>query len=120
MGRSTISELEYNFAENGTGIVEAVFRDEAGQLVVPKSATWTLTDEDGDVKNAREDVAISPLDSTVSIVLAGDDLALSTGFSGVAEKRIILIRAVYDSTDYGNDLPLNQQVIFCIDNLAAI
>ncbi len=104
--------------EKSSYFVTVSFKDEDGVAVVPKSATWTLTTEDGTVVNSRDEFSISPA-SEVTIVLSGDDLALSTGFSGNAENRVLTIEAVYDS-DLANDLPLRDQLIFPVYNLLAI
>ena len=94
-------------------------QDEDNDAVTPATGTWTLTDEDGTVINGREDVAISGLSTSNDVVLSGDDLAVSTGFTGVSEKRIFTFEGSYDS-DLGAGLPLRDQLIFPVYNLGAI
>ena len=105
--------------EKSTYIVTLTFKDEDNDPVTPASGTWTLTDEDGDVINSREDVAISGLSTSNDVVLSGDDLAVSPGFAGVSEKRIFTFEGTYDS-DLGAGLPLKDQLVFPVYNLGAI
>jgi hypothetical protein len=119
MARSSIATITEHLAEEGTGVFTCTFRDEAGAGVTPSSATWTLTDTSGAVINSREDVAISSLAASVNIVLSADDLAISPGFSGAAEERVLTVEFVYDS-DAGSDLPGKGECRFFIDQLVAV
>jgi hypothetical protein len=105
--------------EKSTYIVTCAFTDEDNGPVVPATGTWTLTDEDGSVINTREDEVISGLASSVDIVLSGNDLAISAGFTGVSEKRIFTFEGTYNS-DLGVGLPLRDQLIFPVYNLGAV
>jgi hypothetical protein len=111
--------LSTHFVEKSSGSIIIRFRDRDNQPVAPVSATWTLTDNDGDVINSREDVAISSPATQEEILISGDDLAISAGFSGTAEKRIFTVEAIYNS-DLGNDLPLKEQAVFYVDALVAV
>jgi hypothetical protein len=95
------------------------FEDEDGNAVAPSSATWTLTDNNGNVINNRQDEAISPA-ASVTIVLSGDDLQITTDelSSGMVLRRL-LVEGVYTS-NLGNDLPLKESCFFSIRNLAAV
>jgi len=84
------------FRAGGTGFVDITFRDEDDNLVVPNSATWTLTNENGRIINGRQAVAIAALAEEITIVLFGDDL--------IGGRQIIHICGRYDSTE-ANDLP---------------
>lgn len=106
--------LTTNAIEQSTYIITASFTDEDGSDVTPKTLTWTLTDEAGNVINSRQDVALTP-NTSVEIVLSGDDLVVST----YGTKRIVTVEGTYDS-DAGTDLPLRDQVRFTIDNLVAV
>jgi len=105
--------------EKSTYVVTLAFKDEDNDPVTPATGTWTLTDEDGTVINSREDEVISSLDTSVDVVLSGDDLAVSAGFSGVSEKRIFTFEGTYNS-DLGAGLPLRDQLVFPVFNLGAI
>lgn len=106
--------------EEGTYILTAAFFDADDEAVTPKSAEWTLTDEAGNVKNAKEDVEIGSgdLGTTVDIVLSGDDLAIGTN-EQPPYYRFLTVKAIYDA-DEGADLPLNDQCRFKIGNLVAV
>lgn len=108
-----------HFVEKSSGSVLVRFRDRNDQPITPTSAKYTITDDAGNVINNKEDIAISSLATQVELLLSGDDLAISSGFAGVSEERILTIEATYDS-DLGNDLPLNEQAIFYVDQLIAI
>lgn len=111
--------LTVNAQEKSTYVITCAFQDENGQDVIPTSAAWTLTDEDGTVINSREDVAISTLAASVNVVLTGDDLEIDSGFAGTAQERIFTIEAVYDS-DLGTGLTLNAAAKFNVENLVAV
>jgi len=115
----TIIRIDGEFAvEESTYVITCDFIDDEGQPVIPKTAKWTLTDESGNIINSRVDVEITSLAATVYIVLKAADLALSAGFSGVSQNRVLTIESTYDST-HGPDFPLNDQVLFPVVNLAA-
>ena len=103
--------------ERSTAILSVTFKDSDGALVVPKSATWTLSDGDNAVVNSRSEVPISPLASTVHIVLHGDDLALPVPRE---RTRRVLVEAIYDSATYGIDLPMNEEFEFNIVDLRSL
>lgn len=100
--------------EESTFVVTNAFLDAAGTAVTPTSATWSLFDKDGNVVNGRSAVPISPLASSVDIVLSGDDLQIADG-----KTRKLTIQAVYDSTE-GSDLPLNDELTFYIERLVGV
>lgn len=106
-----------NAIEGSTYAITVTFRDDEGALVVPSSATWTLSDPCGDVINARDGIAIGSLASSVTVVLSGNDLDLvdddDTG------ERIFTVEAVY-SSDLGNDLPMKSEVTFTITALVNV
>jgi hypothetical protein len=113
-------KIDGEFAvEKSTYIVTMNFIDENDEAVAPASATWSLTDEAGNIINSREDVVLSGLAEEMSVVLSGDDLGLAAGFSGNAEKRIFTVEATYNS-DLGVGLPLRDQLEFPVYNLNAI
>ena len=113
-------KIDGNFAvEESTYVVTMNFYDEDDEPVAPASASWTLSDSDGAIINSREDVELSGLAAEMSVVLSGDDLALTTGFAGNAEERVFTIKATYNS-DLGVGLPLKDQLKFPVYNLNAI
>lgn len=109
--------LEQTIYEGSTVGIQISFLDETDSPVTPSSASWTLTDIEGNVVNGRSDEAILSLGTSVTIVLSGDDLAIGTPLVG--KKRQLLIKAVYDS-DLGDDLPFNQAINFDITSLLAV
>lgn len=96
--------------EESTLAIVISFTDEDGNAETPATANWTLTDDDGDVINSREEVTISSLDTSVTVVLSGDDLALQSGESGSAVRRFV-VQGTYNS-DLGNGLPMIDSVAF--------
>lgn len=90
----------------GTFIQPVTFYNEGGNTVTPNSVAWTLYDQDGDVVNSRTAVSETP-DTTVYIVLSGNDLPCSAG----SERWLRLyISAPYDSPSHGSGLPLIGQI----------
>jgi|JI10StandDraft_1071094.scaffolds.fasta_scaffold509666_2 hypothetical protein len=103
--------------EESTAILRVTFTDSDGNAVIPQSATWTLSDRDNEVVNGKSDVTISPLASTVDILLKGDDLKLPFPRERV---RRVLVKAIYDSSTYGDDLPFNEEFEFTITDLRSL
>lgn len=62
--------------EEGTYIVDLAWFDEDDVAVTPSTMKWALSDENGDIVNSQNDVAITGLSTTNSIVLGGADLAI--------------------------------------------
>jgi len=112
------TELTTHAKEKSTYIITASFTDEDDAAVAPKTLTWTLTDDQGDVINGREDVEVSSPSSSEDIVLSGDDLALQSGETSRGV-RILTVEGTYDS-DAGSDLPLNDEIRFIVDGLVAV
>jgi hypothetical protein len=100
--------------EKSTFVITVAFTDSNGVAVIPNQVLWTLTNQNGDLVNSREDVSVTPA-STVNIVVSGDDLAME----GYGSRRILTILAVYDS-EYGENLPLRARAVFNIDDLVAV
>lgn len=104
--------------ERDTFPITVAFTDENDDALTPNSGlTWKLTDMDGNVINDRQAVAITP-DSTITIVLSGDDLALAAGESDAAA-RCLLITGTYNS-DLGTGLDLSKEIRFIIAGSRAI
>jgi hypothetical protein len=103
--------------EQSTFAIVAAFTDDAGAAVVPNSGlTWTLTDVAGNVVNSRDAVSISSA-STITIVLHGADLALSSSFRD--NKRLLTIEGTYNSS-LGSNLEIRDQVLFTIADLGSV
>lgn len=102
--------------ERSTFVVRVAFFDEEAAAVAPTAASWSLTDTDGVVVNSRDDVAISPLATTATIVLSGADLAVS---GAVSVTRVLTVEATYTSS-LGSGLPLKQEIRFPVDPLVAV
>lgn len=96
--------------DQSTIVIGLAFTDHDGAAVVPATATWTLTDDHGNVINEQLDVAISPLAASVEIALSGDDLKYSEG-----PERVFTVEYTY-SSDLGT-LPAREQCEFTIENL---
>jgi hypothetical protein len=103
--------------EESTYRVTATCTDSTGAAVTPKTATWTLTDYDGTVINSRTAVAIAPTAATMTIVLTGPDLSITSGKDG---RRILLCEMIYDSATDGTDRYLKKEHRFTISNLVAV
>lgn len=101
--------------KNSTAFVTVNFKDEDGQAVAPKSASWTLTTLAGTVVNNRSGVVIpTPIASTILITLSGLDLAISKGKK--IQDRILRVEGIYDSVE-ANDVPTVDYVQFPVENV---
>jgi len=107
------TQLTVTAVEESTYIVVATFVDEDDALITPNTITWTLSDLDGTIINSRENVSITP-DTSVNIVLSGDDLAVSG-----SRTRVVTVKATYDSS-YGVGLTLKAAAKFDIENLVVV
>jgi hypothetical protein len=104
--------------EKSTYVVTVSFTNKAGTPVTPDSCTWSLTTSAGAIVNARTAVNITPLATSVDIVLSGLDLALQTGETNEG-LRLLTVQAVYTSTE-GSSLPLKEEYLFRIRGLTAV
>ena len=105
--------------EGSTLGITISFTDDDGAAETPTSANWTLTDVDGNPINSRDEVNIGSLDTSVTVTLSGDDLAITAGETGTLYgevKRRFIVQAVYDST-LGNNLPMVDSVEFKIRDI---
>lgn len=102
--------------EEGTFAVDVSFTDEDGDALTPDSVTWTLSALDGTIINSRQDVAISP-DSTVTIILTGDDLAIQSSTDN--RRRRLTIEGTYTSS-LGSGIPLTAECEFMVANFVGI
>lgn len=117
----TTYSSEY-FPEKGTRILNIVFTDEDGNLIIPNTGTikWSLTTKPligtaPVVINGREDVVVTSA-STINVVLKGDDLAiLSDELSCSFVDRLLTLEYEYDSS-LGTDLPDGLQFVFPVEN----
>jgi len=105
--------------EKGTCVISCAFTDENNTAIVPKTFMWTLTDSMNNVINNREQVEVTNLDSSINIVLSGDDLAVLSYEHDPWVKRFFICEATYDSS-FGDDLPLKDQTHFNIENFKYI
>ena len=107
-----VTTLSTKAMEQSTFVITVSFFDEDDNPVVPTAASWTLTDEAGNVINGRQGVAITPA-ATVDVVLQGNDLAVA----GATEAgRIFTVSGTYNS-DAGSGLPLKDHVRFVVEGL---
>ena len=107
--------LQNPVKEEGTVAITLSWFDEEGNATTPSAATWTLTDTFGNIKNSREDVAITSISTSNTVVLSGDDLKVN----GARTELVMTLNAVYDSAN-GSDLPLPEEIRFWVDNLITI
>lgn len=111
------TELTLKATEEGTYVMNIVFRDEDDVNISPNSANWSLTDLKGNPVNSRTEVNISPIAAVVDVVLSALDLELNPAYAG--SERWFIVEYVYDST-LGNDLPAKTQAKFDIEGLVKV
>lgn len=102
-------ELTTKAQEKGTYIITLTFTDSEGNAVTPNECTYSLLDSNGSVINGKEDEVLTPA-ATISIVLYGADLEVTDDLKDLY--RYVTIKATYDSSTYGNNLPLNEEARF--------
>ena len=69
--------LDGSATEEGSILIPYTFTNARAAAITPKSATYSITDLAGNVINFQEDLEVSPLTSSVEILLSGDDISIS-------------------------------------------
>ena len=110
--------IETHANERSTFAVDLRFYDESGLAVVPNTLNWSLTDAVGNIVNGHDNDIVAVPSLSNQLLFSGDDLAFQKGESKLV-KRIITVEMTYDSA-LGTDLPLNDEIIFFIDDLMLI
>jgi len=103
--------------EESTFVVTLTFTDEDDNAVTPGTLTWSLFDSGGSIVNSRQGVNANPASEVVNIVLQGDDLAILSASDD--RMRMLTVSGTYDS-DLGNDLPIQDEVVFQIIPLLGV
>jgi len=105
--------------EKSTFVISCTLTDEEGNSVVPDSFKWSLVDSGGNVVNSLDGETITPA-NPINIVLDGDDLQILTAEQSQARvRRSVIIEATYTSSN-GIGLPLNEEIVFIIENLKKV
>jgi len=94
--------------EQSSAFIDISFYDEAGALVTPDTVKWSLVDQYGNIVNARDNVIITP-DTTVTIILSGDDLKID---AAEKEMRYVVADATYTETDTGQTVNIKNEYQF--------
>jgi hypothetical protein len=103
--------------ETGTYLVTLTFADENGVPMTPTAVTWSLYDPDGGIVNERENVSVTAPATATTIVLTGDDLALTAGL--LYEDRVFVVAATYFSTPHG-ELTLRDSATIRVNKLVLV
>jgi len=111
------STLTTRAKERATFVVTLTFEDSDGNVVSPQTLAWTLTDHNGNVRNSRSNVSLTPA-SSVTVTMTGADLALDAA-EYIAGKRWLTITGTWNSSTYGYGLSIRDHVAFYVDNVKA-
>ena len=99
------TKLTTEAKEKGTYIITYSPTDHNGVAISPETLHWTLLNVNNEVINNRENVVISSPDTSNSVVLVGDDLAIDSG--NLSTVRKIVFKGTYNATiDGANYLDL--------------
>ena len=116
MGVNIITAATKLFKEGGTGVLQVSFEDEDGAAMTPDTLYWSLRNDDGNIVNGRDEVQITGLDTSVDIVLQGDDLPALEKKDQKYYHLWIVLKGTYTST-YGSGLPFADQVRISVEPL---
>lgn len=108
-------ELKKKAKEQGTYIVRYSFLDENEEPAAPEAMSWSLFRSPGVVVNERDGIEL-PVDTTVTIVLQGADLARFDNDNGA---RYLTLEGVYNST-LGENLPYTDELVFEVEDLVGV
>lgn len=116
----SLTVLDTEAMEEGSYFIDISFFDEDDVAETPNADTikWTLTTNDGTIINDRDNEAIAS-DTTVTIELVGDDLAIQSGETSPVVRRRMIVLWEYDS-DLGSDKPAKAECIFPLRNLTRL
>ena len=92
--------LEDFARERSTFVVDVAFRNAAGAAITPTAASWSLYDPRDVAMNSRANVAITTPSATVSITLAGADLATYEDEVGDMVTRTLVASATHGGNVY--------------------
>ena len=95
-------------------VVKCDLTDENGDAVTPTSATWSLTDGNGEIINGRDSVVVSSLASTIYIALSGADINVIEDGLELDNMRCVTVAGTYNSSITGGLLPVRKSVKFLI------
>ena len=73
-----LPSINFYSQEGNTVAIQCAFTDEAGNPVVPTAISWSLSDDQGNIRNYRHDVPFTPLAQQITIVLNGLDTTRMT------------------------------------------
>ena len=111
------TELTPDAVKSSTFAINIVVKDEDGSAIIPATAKWKLTDEEGTVINSRSEVPISSPSESMDVVLSGNDLSFQTSENDIAYRRFIAW-GTYNS-DLGTGLPFYGSTTFRVVDPAA-
>jgi len=106
--------------DKGSFVERVDFLDDVGDPTTPLSASWTLTDGNGNTINQRQDVAITPLSPTAYIEVYGDDLDYDEAGTRADNTRIIVVSFTYLSALTGSVLPQKRDIRCLITDLPGV
>lgn len=118
MARVELIYLDEYADEGGTFPILVSFKDESNLSNGVTAVRWRLTDKDGVVLNSRSNVS-AVVDDPTEILLEGDDLKCSTGFTGLAEERRVGVKVTYNSS-LGSGKVQTAEAVFFLKNSAAL
>lgn len=98
--------------EQSTFWITIGFLDEDNNAMAPDVATWTLTDLKGNIINTQEDVSITTPETSETVELSGDDLAVD---GNDVVQRLVTLEGTYTSVNYGAGKPFKFQIQFPIE-----
>ena len=106
------AKLDLTAPEEGVYIVDADFKDEDGNAVVPTNVDWKLVDKQG--TTVVSDTGVTPVAASMSFLLSGNDLAIPDGVEGDVD-RYFRVTYSYVSGTFGA-LTTSSEVPFDIEN----
>ena len=92
--------------------ITTAFLDEDSNAMAPDVATWTLTDMEGNIINAREDVSITTPETSETIELSGNDLVVD---GNDIVQRLVTVEGTYTSVNYGAGKPFKFEIQFPVE-----
>ena len=98
-------------SENDSGFFNGTFKDIDGNALVPKTATWSLSDQNGTVLDSGN---ITPISSTYEFVISSIKILNSRLL-----KRFVMVSITYDSGS-SIDLIKNEETTFTVRDLKNI
>jgi hypothetical protein len=113
----------FQFNKKSSGLFTPTYLDETGAVIAPAnitSVTYTISDQNGQIINGRNNVSITPPAGIILLAADTDLISSDSSNAGGVGLRILCIKVLYNSATLGNNTPINMEFGFMINPLVNV